>query len=172
MCQLSISRGSGAPKGLALQAADRERMSQKIRMATERFNLLRRLQNMTRRLPGLSCRRYEQTILVESVWKDGFNIAVLFEGGRRVLLLGSWYDEVESSEVAYQLIEKAVTGRLRVRIESRNNRDRSWSVDVITPEGEWVEIANKSTLEFWSRGPTSIRCLQFKSVSEGRLAGN
>jgi hypothetical protein len=83
---------------------------------------------------------------------EGFPIVVSkTDRGRLIIRFGSWYDDALSASDMIILVNKALSGNLRVIDERIGGKPYRQTIELLTSTGEWRSIGGNSFIRFFSR---------------------
>lgn len=120
-------------------------------------DLLGTIAQMCKHLGGFKTFRERGLLIIQHADQQGFEIKVYDGGGPPAVVLGPWYGQLASERAVLNLVEKALMGAVRVRIESCRGRDHSWTAEVRTEAGIWAPIRENRIAELWPLHATLVR---------------
>jgi hypothetical protein len=97
----------------------------------------------------------DQVISVGGSGPLGIDIGICLHEEACTLRLGGWYDEMPDVELALGYVERAIDGRLRLRVQCAGHRPRKWIVKCRDDDGAWVEEAFTCGVRMWWPGKKS-----------------
>lgn len=133
--------------------------------ATKRptLDLLSTIAQLCERDGGFVTVRDRGVLHISRVDSTGFKIKIYDGGGPTAVVFGPWYGEVCGEKAILALVEKAMTGGVRIRIESCRSRDHSWTAEIRTDAGSWTAIRENRIAELWPLHATHVRYLSMPS---------
>jgi hypothetical protein len=87
---------------------------------------------------GVVAERFENHLEIRPAQPNGLSIFVLVDKRRATLALGGWYDDFTSLDSLLWMIDLAIEGRVRVRIDFANTKPIRWAVEADI-DGAWRE---------------------------------
>jgi hypothetical protein len=100
---------------------------------------LKEIAHLSLNYPALPLVLTENRISVPSTVPDGFAMSIETDRGRYVVRLGEWRDEFALADEAVELIESALRGEIRLRIDI-NAHGSHYSAERRLPSGEWIRL--------------------------------
>lgn len=134
----------------------------------ETFDLLTRLRLLCAGYPGFVCDRGRGVLHIFRQDGQGFVIKVYDLMGPPVVVLGPWCSEVAGEGAVLSLVRKALSGAVRIRIESCRGRDHSWTAEVRNQGDTWAAISQNRIAELWPLHATTVRYLTMPSPFTSR----
>jgi len=114
------------------------------------------LQIMRRHVPAhrLLVRDRSATALAAS--KFGFDVGFESSGAGCIVFLDGWHDEFANPDQGLRLIQQALTGDLRLKVEAISGRPWMWTVERLGPGSTWA-VVHAGGLFRWKLGRT-VEC--------------
>lgn len=103
------------------------------------MRVLKEIAHLTQNYPALPLILTESRIAIPRTAPDGFTMSIQTDRGHYVVCLGEWRDEFALAGEAVELIESALRGEIRLRIDisARNTR---YAAERRLPNGEWIVL--------------------------------
>ncbi len=98
------------------------------------------VESLLAKYPYSSVKRGSDWITVLPACDDGFSVSLMADAGRLTVALADWYDDFESLPAALHLMELALKGDIRVRVDSIGGSPIRWTVEQCNFAGEWSEL--------------------------------
>jgi hypothetical protein len=98
-------------------------------------------------------------------------VSVYNSEGRQTVNIGGWYDDVDDDEVVLSLVEAAVLGQLRVRMEGDGRKFHTFTVEVETRIDEWIELGQMAKLWFNKKSARVVKYLRNSPPPAGWNSG-
>jgi len=118
--------------------------------------LFRQIERLASSIATVRCQSTANGIAVEPTCPDGLPVSVFKMDGRQTLCIGNWYDDVDDDALVLSLVERALCGQLRLRLESDGQKFHTFTVEVHERPGKWIEVGQMAT-GHWLRSRTSRR---------------
>lgn len=83
---------------------------------------------------------------------DGFDIVLSSLGDAWLLALGAWHDELVSIDAALEYVALAVSGAIRLKIETCRGKPRRWVVQRRQADGSWLDETDMAVPSLWPWG--------------------
>ena len=99
---------------------------------------IRELGRVLARHPNLVVACADNLITIPSPAAHGFTMSIVTERGRCTVVFGEWEDDFASVEEAVGLIEDALHGDIRLRVDMDDQQTR-WVLERRLPDGTWLE---------------------------------
>jgi hypothetical protein len=98
---------------------------------------------------GIVPERFATHLRIPPAQPDGLPIFVIADKRRATLALGSWYDDFTNLRGMLWMIDRAMDGGVRLRIDFANANPIRWAIEAYV-DGSWRE---KNVMEavFWRR---------------------
>ena len=111
---------------------------------------------MRRHVPAhrLLVRDRSATALAAS--KFGFDVGFESSGAGCIVFLDGWHDEFANFDQGLRLIQQALNGELRLKVEAIAGRPWMWTVERLGPGGTWA-VVHAGGLFRWKLGRT-VEC--------------
>ncbi len=94
----------------------------------------------------------EVPLSIPAAGDDEFSIRLSRSGGVWILCFDSWHEDFHDRASAIQLIQDALSGRVRLRIDRIGGRPFKWTVERLEGDGRWIELYVSGVWRFgWSR---------------------
>jgi hypothetical protein len=103
---------------------------------------------------GVVPERFETHLRIRAAQPDGLPIFVIADKRRATLALGDWYDDFSSLGDLLWMIDRAIEGGVRLRIDFANAEPIRWAVEAYV-DGTWREV-NIMELAFLPRPDIQI----------------
>lgn len=127
------------------------------------FDLLTRLRLLCACYPGFTAVRGRGYLQISRRDGEGFEIKVYDLARPPVVILGPWCGELAGDTAVLSFVRKALSGAVRIRIESCRGRDHSWTAEVSNRDGSWSAISQNRIVELWPLHATTTRYLTMPS---------
>lgn len=111
--------------------------------------LFRQIERLANGLPLVRCHVTQTGIHIEPMCQEGLPISVYRSEGRQTVCLGSWYDDLDHDAMVFSLVEKAVHGKLRLRMEGDGRKFHTFTVEVHVRDDVWIEVGQMTN--YWLR---------------------
>lgn len=121
--------------------------------------LFRQIERLALGIPIVRCHATPTRLHLEPTSPDGLPVSIYRTYGRQTVCIGGWYDDVDDDAVVLSLVEKAIHGRLRLRMESDGRAFHTFTVEVRHQDGAWLE-AGQMTTGYWFR-KKPVRALKY-----------
>ncbi len=111
---------------------------------------VRELGRLLTRHPNLVVACTDNLITIPSPAAHGFTMSIVTDRGRCTVVFGEWEDDFTAVEEAVGLIEDALHGDIRLRVDV-DEHDTRWTLERRLPDGTWMEQPRASlpeTLKF------------------------
>lgn len=103
------------------------------------MRVLKELAHIAQNYPELPLILTERRIAIPCVTPDGFAISIRTERGRYVVHLGEWRDEFALANEVIELIDGALRGDVRIRIDI-DASGQYHTAEQRLPNGEWISL--------------------------------
>jgi hypothetical protein len=103
------------------------------------MRVLKEIAHLSQNYPALPLVLTESKISIPCTLPDGFAMSIETERGRYVVRLGDWRDEFALADEAVELIEAALRGEIRVRIDVGPG-GRYCTAERRLPNGDWIGL--------------------------------
>jgi len=103
------------------------------------MRVLREIAKLVQSYPTLPLVLTERAISIARMAPDGFTISVETDRGRYVVRLGEWSDEFALADEVVDLLESALRGEIRLRVDI-NAYGNHWAAERRLPTGEWIAL--------------------------------
>ena len=106
----------------------------------------RAVQKLTKVLehhPGVFVVYNDNLIAIPSPTAQGFSMSISTDRGRCTVVFGQWEDDFASADEAVGLIDDALHGDLRLRVDI-GERESHWVLERRLPSGTWLEQPHSS----------------------------
>jgi hypothetical protein len=103
-------------------------------------SLFRRIETLARRMTTMDCHATANEIRLRPTSPEGLPVSVYKGDGRQTLCIGSWYADVDHEATVFSLVEKAIRGELRLRMEGDGKEFHTFTVEVRNRNSEWREV--------------------------------
>ncbi|HWV81030.1 MAG TPA: hypothetical protein VNZ50_06340 [Hyphomicrobiaceae bacterium] len=103
------------------------------------MRVLKEIAHLSQNYPALPLVLTESKISIPCTAPDGFAMSIETERGRYVVHLGEWRDEFALADEAVELIESALRGEIRVRIDIGPG-GRFYTAERRLPSGDWISL--------------------------------
>ncbi len=102
-------------------------------------------------------RRCGNGVLILAVSPQGFDIKVVFDRDGYLIMLDQAMLEVKQSARALDIVEKALTGDIRLQVTSRNGKPWQWTVEHRNADDLWIVEAQTGyvSLKFWQQNSST-----------------
>jgi hypothetical protein len=100
---------------------------------------LKEIAHVSQNYPELPLVLTENRISIPCMFPDGFAMSIQTDRGRYVVRLGEWRDEFALAGEAIELVEWALRGEIRLRIDI-GARGRKCTAERKLLSGEWVRL--------------------------------
>jgi len=134
--EFDASGGRGMPH--APDGASRGVLEERIGRAFH-IRVLKEIAHLSQNYPTLPLILTDNRITIPATVPDGFAMSIQTERGRYVVRLGEWRDEHVLAEEAVELIESALRGEIRLRIDL-DARGQYCTAERKLPNGEWIGL--------------------------------
>lgn len=104
-----------------------------------RTKVLKQIAELMQGYPTVPLVVTRSKIAIACIAPDGFPMSILIEGGRYVVNLGKWRDELVRAEEAVGLIDAALRGVIRLRIDI-DARGEHCAAERRLPNGDWITL--------------------------------
>lgn len=103
------------------------------------MRVLKEIAHLSQNYPTLPLILTENKITIPCTVPDGFAMSIQTERGRYVVRLGEWRDEHVLAGEAVELLESALRGEIRLRIDL-DARGQYCTAERKIPNGEWISL--------------------------------
>jgi len=103
------------------------------------MRVLKEIAHLSQNYPALPLILTESKISIPCTVPDGFAMSIETDRGRYVVRLGEWRDEFALADEAVELIESALRGDIRVRIDIGPG-GRYYTAERRLPTGGWIDL--------------------------------
>lgn len=100
---------------------------------------VRKLAKVLEGHPDLFVAYSDNLITIPSPTAQGFTMSIATERGRCTVVFGQWEDDFALVDEAVGLIEDALHGDVRLRVDSDRLTSR-WAMERRRPDGTWLEL--------------------------------
>ncbi len=104
-----------------------------------RTKVLKQIADLMQYYPNVPLIVTRNKISIATTAPDGFAMSVRTECGRYVVNLGNWRDELVHAEEAVELVERAMRGEIRLRIDI-DARGQHYTAEQMLPKGDWIAL--------------------------------
>lgn len=126
-------------------------------LASKSHRFILDLGRLAAALPGIQVHRGIGSVCIPAIERNGFDIKVQFDPDGFVIALDRAILEVSSHVVALQIVEDALTGKIRIKIDTIAGRAWQWSVERLQADGRWATESVSGYLAFrWWREVASF----------------
>jgi len=127
-----------APSFEASGCASRDALEATIGRAFH-MRVLKEIAHLSQNYPALPLILTENRIAIPRTVSDGFTMSIETDRGHYVVCLGEWRDEYALAGEAVELIESALRGEIRLRLDI-SARTTKYVAERRLPNGEWVSL--------------------------------
>jgi len=144
-------------------------------LAKQEHLLLRDIEEAASRCTGVAINHFASGLTINASGPQGFQMSVMIEDGRFALYFDDWMEEFESEDIVRDVLEAALRGEARLRVDTLAGRRWRWTLERLDAAGNWVSESTISHViwRFW--GPQSTLYLKntfaCRAVS-GPMVGN
>lgn len=103
------------------------------------MRVLKEIAHLSQNYPALPLVLTESKISIPCTVPDGFAMSIETSRGRYVVRLGEWRDEFALADEAVELIESALRGDIRIRIDIGAG-GRYYTAERRLPNGDWIDL--------------------------------
>ncbi len=103
------------------------------------MRVLKEIAHLSQNYPALPLVLTECKISIPCTAPDGFAMSIETDRGRYVVRLGEWRDEFALADEAVELIESALRGDIRIRIDIGPG-GRFYTAERRLPDGAWIDL--------------------------------
>jgi len=103
------------------------------------MRVLKEITQLLQDYPTLPLILSENRISIARIAPDGFPISVETDRGRYVVRLGEWSDEFALANEVVDLLEVALRGDIRLRVDI-DAYGKHWAAERRLPTGEWITL--------------------------------
>lgn len=103
------------------------------------MRVLKGVAQLVQSFPRLPLLLTENRISISRTAPDGFPMSVETERGRYVVRFAEWSDELVLASEVIELLEAALCGRIRVRVDM-DIYGTHWRAERLVPTGEWITM--------------------------------
>jgi len=133
---LEVEASSGPP--MASPSSSRAALEAMIDRAFH-MRVLKEIAHISQNYPELPLVLTERTISIPRSVPDGFAVSIHTERGRYVVRLGEWRDEYALADEVVELVEAALRGDIRIRIDI-DAHGQHHVAEQRLPDGEWIKL--------------------------------
>jgi hypothetical protein len=133
---LETSAASGPP--MASPSSSRAALEAMIDRAFH-MRVLKEIAHISQNYPELPLVLTERTISIPRTVPDGFAVSIHTERGHYVVRLGEWRDEYALADEVVELVEAALRGDIRIRIDI-DAHGQHHVAEQRLPDGEWIKL--------------------------------
>lgn len=101
--------------------------------------VLQEIASLSQDYPGLPLILTENKASIPSTTADGFEVSIQTERGHFIVCLGEWRDEFALVGEAIELIEAALRGEIRLRVDI-GPREQHWTAEKRLLNGQWIRL--------------------------------
>lgn len=101
--------------------------------------VVRALEDVMKKHPDLIVACMDNRITIPAPVGYGFSMSIATDLGRCRVLFGEWSDDFASVKEAVSLIEDALSGDVRLRVDIFDAHDTRWFLERRLPDGSWIE---------------------------------
>lgn len=147
---VGASQGSAGSFGCASRAALEATIGRAFHM-----RVLKEIAHLSQNYPALPLILTESKISIPCTAPDGFAMSIQTDRGRYVVRLSEWRDEFALADEAVELIDSALRGDIRIRIDIGVG-GRCYTAERRLPNGDWISLPHfEDTIDPVQRsGPT------------------
>jgi hypothetical protein len=122
-------------------------------LAKDHHPFLQEMEAIARGYAGANVERLPSGLAVKGSGPDGFDMAIVVEDGRYALYFDNWAEEFECDEIARRLLEAALKGDARLRVDLLSGRRWRWTLEMLDESGYWLPESTISHViwRFWGR---------------------
>ena len=103
------------------------------------MRVLKEIAHLSQNYPMLPLVLTESKISIPCTAPGGFVMSIETDRGRYVVRLGEWRDEFALADEAVELIESALRGDIRIRIDIGPG-GRCYTAERRLPDGAWIDL--------------------------------
>jgi hypothetical protein len=103
------------------------------------MRVLKEIAHISENYPELPLVLTERTISIPRTVPDGFAVSIHTERGHYVVRLGEWRDEYALADEVVELVEAALRGDIRIRIDI-DAYGQHHVAEQRLPDGEWIRL--------------------------------
>jgi hypothetical protein len=118
--------------------------------------LFQRIRQLASGVSTVLCHASPTVIQLEPTRPDGLPVAVYRSCGRQTVCIGNWYDDVDDDAVVLKLVEKAIHGSLRLRMDSDGRTFHTFAVETLEADGIWIEVGEMAVGYWFWKKPTRV----------------
>lgn len=131
--------------------------------------LFQRIRQLASGVPTVRCHATRTTVRLEPTSPDGLSVAVYRTCGRQTVCIGNWYDDVDDDAVILKLVEKAIHGSLRLRMDSDGQTFHTFAVETLEADGVWIEVGEMAVGYWLWKKPTRVNKYLCNKAADQRL---
>lgn len=128
------------------------------------MRVLKEIAQLVQNYPTLPLILTEKRVSIARMAPDGFPISVETDRGRYVVRLGEWSDEFALADEVVDLLEAALRGEIRLRVDI-NAYGKHWAAERRLPKGEWITLPHHEDTVIPGTEKAPIRTLFLRNAS-------
>ena len=101
--------------------------------------VLQEIARLSQDYPGLPLILTENKASIPCSAPDGFDVSIQTERGHYIVSLGGWSDEFALVSEAIELLEAALLGAIRLRVDG-GYKDQRWTAEKRLLNGQWLKL--------------------------------
>ena len=133
-----VEDDAASPPYLASPSSSRAALEAMIDRAFH-MRVLKEVAHISQSYPELPLVLTERTISIPRTVPDGFAVSIHTERGHYVVKLGEWRDEYALADEVVELVEAALRGDIRIRIDI-DAHGQHHVAEQRLPDGEWIKL--------------------------------
>lgn len=90
----------------------------------------------------------------------GLPVTLILSDGRCTVALATWHDDFECVDLALSFVELAISGDLRLKVETVGAKPNAWTVERLMPDGTWAVESSMSAVRLFSWGRRAVHYLR------------
>lgn len=125
-------------------------------LASETRQFLLQLDRIAAAKPATECFYARTSVVIPAVDQAGFDIKVVLEPVGFIILFDEAMLEVRTHDLAIELVESALNGRIRVKIDAIAGKPWQWTAERLQSDGRWTveSVTGQFRFRLW-RAATS-----------------
>jgi hypothetical protein len=128
------------------------------------MRVLKEIAQLVQNYPTLPLILTEKKVSIARLAPDGFPISVETDRGRYMVRLGEWSDEFALADEVVDLLEAALRGEIRLRVDI-NAYGKHWAAERRLPNGEWITLPHHEDTVIPGTERAPIRTLFLRNIS-------
>lgn len=122
--------------------------------------LAAKIEELVRHNPDVRLDHGDDFIRVTPLSPTGLPVTLILADGRCTVALATWHDDFECVDLALSFVELAISGDLRVKVETVGAKPHAWTVERLMRDGTWAVESSMSAVRLFTWGRRAVHYLR------------